>query len=995
MNTFTFNNCKLSFIQFLEKICKESGLTKEELYNYTIMLHITDLETYNLVKNNPRIYYSHPSEIKTNEDLQKTKVMLPIFDSSVFYTIKQNKNLTYILEKRNEKELEAQNYSLTLDKIDENLVKIDAELNEFYAKTNVTQYYINHLDNPVELILKFPYNSKVQFSKFTLDINGKKVVSKVIEKEKAKEKYSDALASGNTGAMSSLEDNYIKVNIGNISPKSKVKLTTEFIQFLTSEDMSYCYSTMKNFPVIFSNNNQNKGKEKSKNIEAIVTIKGHSKITRLITKGFLKNKEIQFNNNYTQCDIKYFCSEIDMKYKKSRKIKKEEDSEEEEEKEKEQDFFKILFRTEKMNNFNLITQYDPNKNETSCILSMIYNRNDIIMPKDDKPDINNENNYIDLYQKNLINSYPSLFIFLIDQSGSMSGKPIELVVETLIFFLQSLPKNSYYQLIGFGSRYKYIYSEEPVKYTVDNVNETISILRKLKADLGGTELYEPLKSIFNNTKYNNLNLCRNLFILTDGEVWDKAESLQIINKNLDIFRVHSFGIGNEFDKDFIKKAGKNGSYCFIKKINKIKSNVIQTLNKTLRNYLFDCKVNVLNIDTEYSYFTKQKICYQDEFLNFYFIIKNKINKNISIDIQYYDKNELIKKNYVFDNNNIIFENDGDIISKIIIGNLLNNTTLDQNKNIELSRKYQVLSKYTSLYTEVENEFANQNKISIIEQNIDNDNESSEVIESDDNIRNKRKRKCRRKAKCKKKSKISSSDSDSENSEENDKQCKKKKKYKKNDDDDDEEKSEEKRRYKKKKKISNDSEDEDEDVRDKKMGKCKKKAEIPSDDSEEESDKKYKNKKKFKKKDESDNESESEENKKKKKSSKKKENDKEYSKSKCDKKSKKNKKEFKSDDIKDMILTQNIIEGNWSLNSQTKLLIDSHIEIYNKIKQYVEKYNIEKDKEDIIITILVIYYLKNNKEIDQSEYTIIINKGLEYLKNIGIEGLLFKNIESIL
>ena len=64
--------------------------------------------------------------------------MLPIFDSNIFYVIRKNANLTFNLEKRNEKELEYQNYKLTFDKIEENLVKINAELNEFYSKTEVT-----------------------------------------------------------------------------------------------------------------------------------------------------------------------------------------------------------------------------------------------------------------------------------------------------------------------------------------------------------------------------------------------------------------------------------------------------------------------------------------------------------------------------------------------------------------------------------------------------------------------------------------------------------------------------------------------------------------------------------------------------------------------------------------------------------------------------------------------------------------------------------------
>ena len=131
-----------------------------------------------------------------------------------------------------------------LDSIDPNTVHINTELNEFYAKTNITQYYINESDRVIELILKFPLNSKIQFSKFILELNGKKIESRIIEKEKAKEKYSDAIASGNTGIISTKEKKFIKVNIGNINPRDKVKLTTEFIQFITSEDMSYCYETM-------------------------------------------------------------------------------------------------------------------------------------------------------------------------------------------------------------------------------------------------------------------------------------------------------------------------------------------------------------------------------------------------------------------------------------------------------------------------------------------------------------------------------------------------------------------------------------------------------------------------------------------------------------------------------------------------------------------------------------------------------------------------------
>ena len=100
-------------------------------------------------------------------------------------------------------------------------------------------------------------------------------------------------------------------------------------------------------------------------------------------------------------------------------------------------------------------------------------------------------------------------------------------------------------------------------------------------------------------------------------------------------------------------------------------------------------------------------------------------------------------------------------------------------------------------------------------------------------------------------------------------------------------------------------------------------------------------------------------------------------------------------FKDMVLTQNIIEGNWSLNPQTKHLIGINQIIYDKIKNYVEKYYQKEDKENVIITILVLYCLKNNKDVEISEYMLIINKGIEYLKSKRIEEINYRNIEQYL
>jgi hypothetical protein len=397
------------------------------------------------------------------------------------------------------------------------------------------------------------------------------------------------------------------------------------------------------------------------------------------------------------------------------------------------------------------------------------------------------------------------------------------------------------------------------------------------------------------------------------------------------------------------------------------------LNKALRGYIYNPKIVIENINKEYEFIPKEKVYYQDEVFNYYFIVKNKIKDLIKFSFVYYNKNKLIKDEYIFKERNIIKEKDGDIISKIIIGNILNNnTSIQEKEEISLAKKYQVLSKSTALYAEIENEKANKylTNLQVVEQkdltyilsksNINYLNKSSdESSSSSEDIVN------------------IDSDSDSSSS-----RCKKKKKKKKR-----------KCRY-----------------YDRQPSSCKAKSKLINYDSDYDYDMhispkkdpldKYRyrltTKKKGKRIQGSDSENEYRNYKKKK--IEKESSEEEISGNKqCD---------FIRDDdepeegifdynFKEMVLTQNLEEGNWNLNFQTKFLINKNELFFDKIKAYVEKYYKNEDMEDIVITILVLYCIKNNKNIELSEYLLIFNKGMEYLQSKGVRNICYEKIEPYL
>jgi hypothetical protein len=175
----------------------------------------------------------------------------------------------------------------------------------------------------------------------------------------------------------------------------------------------------------------------------------------------------------------------------------------------------------------------------------------------------------------------------------MSGTPIEIASQSLQLFLQSLPAGSYYQIIGFGSEFKK-YDEEPKEYTKENIPETFKKISTLSANLGGTNIYSPLKYIYDSYKiHKKINLPRYIFLLTDGAIFNKKEVLEIIEQNNSNYKIFSIGIGNNFDEDLIKNAGiiGKGNYNFCKELNGLNSIIASEINKAVGPFIknFDMK----------------------------------------------------------------------------------------------------------------------------------------------------------------------------------------------------------------------------------------------------------------------------------------------------------------------------------------------------------------------------------------------------------------------
>ena len=122
----------------------------------------------------------------------------------------------------------------------------------------------------------------------------------------------------------------------------------------------------------------------------------------------------------------------------------------------------------------------------------------------------------------------SELIFVIDRSGSMSGKYITAAKETMMLFLKSIPDNCYFNIVGFGSSHKKLFKESVV-YNQGNLDKAVQHTKSIRADLGGTELLPPLEEIFKMPSVKGLP--KQIFVLTDGDVSNTYSVIEEVKKN--------------------------------------------------------------------------------------------------------------------------------------------------------------------------------------------------------------------------------------------------------------------------------------------------------------------------------------------------------------------------------------------------------------------------------------------------------------------------------
>ncbi|XP_069390574.1 von Willebrand factor A domain-containing protein 5A-like isoform X2 [Paralichthys olivaceus] len=451
-------------------------------------------------------------------------------------------------------------------------IEVELEVRDHVATVVSTLNYENKEDKPLEAVFVFPLPGDAAVCHFSAQIGQTQLVAVVKEKQKAHEEYDDVLSSGQQAFLlkeSEQSPDIFTLSVGSLPPGESASLRLEYVTELAvqaDEGLRFC------LPAVLNPRYQPQGSEGASvqvtsvpaslvpySLSFSVRVSSPRPVSKVESSSSLE--PLQYvNTEQTQATVKLAAG-----HKFDRDVE-------------------LLIYYKDAHQPTAVVEAGQASAEPGSLMG------DPVVMLSLYPE----------FPQSVMSSLASCgeFVLLLDRSGSM-GCPksdikqtenrIASAKDTLMLLLKSLPMGCYFNIYSFGSSFQHIFPKS-VEYSEKSLEEALKIVEAMQADLGGTEILNPLTHIFSQRCIPNQP--RQLFVFTDGDVCNTKEVINLVKKNSDFHRCFSFGIGEGASSALINGLAKEGGghAQFITGTDKMQPKVMQSLRYALQPTLVDISV---------------------------------------------------------------------------------------------------------------------------------------------------------------------------------------------------------------------------------------------------------------------------------------------------------------------------------------------------------------------------------------------------------------------
>jgi Ca-activated chloride channel homolog len=169
-------------------------------------------------------------------------------------------------------------------------------------------------------------------------------------------------------------------------------------------------------------------------------------------------------------------------------------------------------------------------------------------------------------------------LFLLDCSGSMQGDSIAQAQRALALCVRALAAHDSFNIVCFGSSFTSLWPA-PRPYSQASLEEATQYIQQVQADLGGTEILAPLQHLLQTAP--DPERPRQLLLLTDGEVSNEADVIDLCGRYAATARIFAFGIGAGVSEHLVRNVARasHGAAEFIYPGERIEPKVLRMFGR--------------------------------------------------------------------------------------------------------------------------------------------------------------------------------------------------------------------------------------------------------------------------------------------------------------------------------------------------------------------------------------------------------------------------------